>query len=80
MPTPVSSTRTKLQGRARSSSATRASAGAYAVLPEVVSAAGDAATGRYTDFDCADYESDEYQDLARRYLDSVLFLGMTACF
>jgi branched-chain amino acid transport system substrate-binding protein len=44
--------------------------GAYAVLPEVVSAAGDAATGRYTDFDCADYESEEYQDLARRYLES----------
>jgi branched-chain amino acid transport system substrate-binding protein len=44
--------------------------GAYAVLPEVVSAAGGAATGRYTDFDCADYESEEYQDLARRYLES----------
>jgi branched-chain amino acid transport system substrate-binding protein len=44
--------------------------GAYAVLPEVVSAAGDAATGRYTDFDCADYESEEYQELARRYLES----------
>jgi branched-chain amino acid transport system substrate-binding protein len=44
--------------------------GAYAVLPEVVSAAGDAAIGRYTDFDCADYESEEYQDLARRYLES----------
>jgi len=44
--------------------------GAYAVLPEVVSAAGDAAIGRYTDFDCADYGSEEYQELARRYLDS----------
>jgi branched-chain amino acid transport system substrate-binding protein len=44
--------------------------GAYAVLSEVVSAAGDAATGRYTDFDCADYDSEEYQDLARRYLES----------
>ena len=44
--------------------------GAYAVLSEVVSAAGDAATGRYTDFDCADFESEEYQDLARRYLES----------
>jgi branched-chain amino acid transport system substrate-binding protein len=44
--------------------------GAYAVLPEVVSAAGDAAVGRYTDFDCADYESEGYQDLARRYLES----------
>jgi branched-chain amino acid transport system substrate-binding protein len=44
--------------------------GAYAVLPEVVSAAGDAAIGRYTDFDCADYASEEYQELARRYLES----------
>jgi branched-chain amino acid transport system substrate-binding protein len=44
--------------------------GAYSVLPEVMSAAGDAATGRYTDFDCADYESEEYQELARRYLES----------
>jgi branched-chain amino acid transport system substrate-binding protein len=44
--------------------------GAYSVLAEVVSAAGDAATGRYTDFDCADYESEGYQDLARRYLES----------
>jgi branched-chain amino acid transport system substrate-binding protein len=44
--------------------------GAYSVLPEVVSAAGDAATGRYTDFDCADYDGEEYQELARRYLES----------
>jgi branched-chain amino acid transport system substrate-binding protein len=43
--------------------------GAYSVLSEVVSAAGDAAIGRYTDFDCADYESEEYHDLARRYLE-----------
>jgi branched-chain amino acid transport system substrate-binding protein len=43
--------------------------GAYAVLPEVVSGASDAAIGRYADFDCADYESEEYQDLARRYLE-----------
>jgi branched-chain amino acid transport system substrate-binding protein len=44
--------------------------GAYATLAEVVSGAADAAIGRYADFDCADYESDEYQELARRYLES----------
>ena len=44
--------------------------GAYAVLSEVVSAAGDAAIGRYSDFDCADFENEEYQELARRYLES----------
>jgi branched-chain amino acid transport system substrate-binding protein len=43
--------------------------GAYAVLAEVVSSASDAAIGRYADFDCADYDSDDYQDLARRYLE-----------
>ena len=31
--------------------------------------AGDAAIGRYSDFDCADFASDEYQELARRYLE-----------
>ena len=30
-----------------------------------VSGAADAAIGRYSDFDCADYQSDEYQELAR---------------
>ena len=43
--------------------------GAYAPLAGVVGAAADAAIGRYSDFDCADYESEEYQDLARRYLE-----------
>ena len=43
--------------------------GAWSVLPLVVEGAGDAATGRYADFDCADYESEEYQELARRYLE-----------
>ena len=42
--------------------------GAYSPLAAVVSGAGDAAIGRYSDFDCADYQSDEYQELARRYL------------
>jgi branched-chain amino acid transport system substrate-binding protein len=44
--------------------------GAYSPLAEVVSGADDAAIGRYADFDCADFEDEEYQDLARRYLDS----------
>lgn len=44
--------------------------GAYSPLAEVVSGAADAAIGRYSDFDCADYESEEYQELARRYLES----------
>jgi ABC-type branched-subunit amino acid transport system substrate-binding protein len=34
-----------------------------------MSGAKDAAIGRYADFGCADYQSKEYQDLARRYLD-----------
>jgi branched-chain amino acid transport system substrate-binding protein len=43
--------------------------GAYSPLAAVVSGAADAAVDRYVDFDCADYESDAYQDLARRYLE-----------
>jgi branched-chain amino acid transport system substrate-binding protein len=42
--------------------------GSYAPLAGVVEGAGDAAIGRYADFDCADFESDEYQELATRYL------------
>ena len=42
--------------------------GAYSPLATVVSGAADAAIGRYSDFDCADYASEEYQELARRYL------------
>jgi branched-chain amino acid transport system substrate-binding protein len=45
-------------------------AGPDSNLADVVSAAEDAAIGRYVDFDCAAYESEEYQDLARRYLDA----------
>jgi branched-chain amino acid transport system substrate-binding protein len=44
--------------------------GSYAPLAAVVSGAGDAAIGRYSDFDCADFESEEYQELAQRYLES----------
>ena len=42
--------------------------GAYSPLAAVVSGAADAAIGRYSDFDCADYAGDEYQELAVRYL------------
>jgi branched-chain amino acid transport system substrate-binding protein len=44
-------------------------AGAYTPRSLVMSGAKDAAIGRYADFGCADYQSKEYQDLARRYLD-----------
>lgn len=43
--------------------------GAYSPLAAVVSGAEGAAIGRYADFDCADFESEEYQDLARRFLE-----------
>jgi branched-chain amino acid transport system substrate-binding protein len=42
--------------------------GAYSPWALVFEGAGDAAVGRYSDFDCADYQSEEYQELARRYL------------
>ena len=44
--------------------------GAYSPLAAVVGGAADAAIGRYSDFDCADYASAEYQELALRYLAS----------
>ena len=44
--------------------------GAYSPLAAVVGGAADAAIGRYSDFDCADYASEEYADLATRYLAS----------
>lgn len=43
--------------------------GAYSPWALVVGGAADAAIGRYADFDCADFESEDYQDLARRYLE-----------
>jgi branched-chain amino acid transport system substrate-binding protein len=43
--------------------------GAYAPWALVMGGAGDLALGRYADFDCADYQSDEYQELARRFLE-----------
>jgi branched-chain amino acid transport system substrate-binding protein len=42
--------------------------GAYSPLAAVVGGAADAAIGRYSDFDCADFASEEYADLATRYL------------
>ncbi|MGH9120182.1 MAG: ABC transporter substrate-binding protein [Acidimicrobiales bacterium] len=44
--------------------------GAYSVLSAVMSGVADAAIDRYVDFDCADYQGEEYQELARRYLES----------
>lgn len=44
--------------------------GAYTPWALVAGGAGDAAIGRYADFKCADFDSDDYQDLARRYLAS----------
>jgi branched-chain amino acid transport system substrate-binding protein len=42
--------------------------GAYSVWPTVMGGATDAAIGRYSDFDCADFTSPSYQDLAKKYL------------
>jgi branched-chain amino acid transport system substrate-binding protein len=43
--------------------------GAWAVLSAVMEGVATDAIGRYYDFDCADYQSEEYQELARRYLE-----------
>ena len=43
--------------------------GAYSPWALVMGGAGDLALGRYADFDCADYQSNEYQELARRFLE-----------
>jgi branched-chain amino acid transport system substrate-binding protein len=43
--------------------------GAYSPWALVMGGAGDAALDRYADFDCADFQSDEYQELARRFLE-----------
>ena len=42
--------------------------GAYTPRSLVMSGAKNAALDRYADFGCADYQSQEYQDLARRFL------------
>ncbi len=42
--------------------------GAYSPYGLVFNGAGEAAINRYSDFDCADFASDDYQELARRFL------------
>jgi branched-chain amino acid transport system substrate-binding protein len=42
--------------------------GAYTPRSLIMKGAKDAAIGRYADFGCADVQSNEYQDLARRFL------------
>jgi branched-chain amino acid transport system substrate-binding protein len=42
--------------------------GAYSPWALVWNGAGEAAMNRYSDFDCADFQSSDYQDLARRFL------------
>jgi branched-chain amino acid transport system substrate-binding protein len=42
--------------------------GAYTPRSLVVKGAKDAAIGRYADFSCADFQSKDYQQLARRFL------------
>ncbi len=44
--------------------------GAYTPFALVAGGAGDAAIDRYADFKCADFDTEDYQDLARRYLAS----------
>jgi branched-chain amino acid transport system substrate-binding protein len=44
--------------------------GAYSQWELTAGAAGDAGIGRYSDFDCADFQSDSYQSLAMRFLES----------
>jgi branched-chain amino acid transport system substrate-binding protein len=43
--------------------------GAYSPWALVMGGAGDIAIGRYADFDCADFQDPEYQELARRFLE-----------
>lgn len=44
--------------------------GPWAVWPAVMEGVGDAAFGRFADFDCADYASDSYAELATRFVES----------
>ena len=43
--------------------------GAYTPFHLLAGGAGESATGRYSDFKCADFDSPEYADLATRYLE-----------
>jgi len=42
--------------------------GAYSMWALTAGAAGEAGIGTYSDFDCADFQSDDYQSLAQRFL------------
>ena len=44
--------------------------GAWGVLSAAMEGVGETAFGRLAEFDCADYFSDDYADLARRYLEA----------
>jgi branched-chain amino acid transport system substrate-binding protein len=43
--------------------------GAWGILSAAMEGVGDTAFGRLADFDCADFFSEDYQELARRYLE-----------
>ena len=42
--------------------------GPNSVWPAIIESVGDAAFGRYADHDCADFASDDYQQLATRFV------------
>jgi branched-chain amino acid transport system substrate-binding protein len=44
--------------------------GAWGVLSAAMEGVGETAFGRLAEFDCADYFSDDYAELARRYLEA----------
>lgn len=52
--------------------------GPYATLAGIHDAVGDVALGRYTDFGCADFQSDDYVELATRFVESSEFTFMEA--
>ncbi len=51
-------------------------AGPYAPLATVYDGVGDVALGKYSDFGCADYDSDSYQELATRFAEETDFSFM----
>ncbi len=53
-------------------------AGPYAPLATVYEGVGDVALGKYSDFGCADFQSDDYQELARRFAEETDFSFMEA--
>jgi len=44
--------------------------GPNAVWPAIIESVGEAAFGRYADHDCADFASEDYQELATRFVES----------